>query len=232
MIDLHTHLLPGMDDGSDSVETSLAMLRQCAGVEGICATPHFYADRDAPDRFLRRRAEAWERLRAALPEDCPRIRLGAEVRYFDGLSRAEALPELCIDGTKLLLLEMPFGRWTERMLTEVEGICRRGLQPVAAHIERYMGLVPKGLLRAFTELDILLQCNAEFFLERRTARKALRFMAEGRVAFLGSDAHNVDKRPPNLAEAAALIERKLGPEPLAALREREAFFGLHAEVTG
>ena len=162
MIDLHTHLLPGMDDGSDSVETSLAMLRQCAGVEGICATPHFYADRDAPDRFLRRRAEAWERLRAALPADCLRIRLGAEVRYFDGLSRAEALPELCIEGTKLLLLEMPFGRWTERMLTEVEGICRRGLQPVAAHIERYMGLVPKGLLRAFTELDILLQCNAEF----------------------------------------------------------------------
>jgi tyrosine-protein phosphatase YwqE len=50
------------------------------------------------------------------------------------------------------------------------------------------------------------------------------------VAFLGSDAHNVDKRPPNLAEAAALIEKKLGGETLAALRQTEEAFGLYREV--
>ena len=226
MIDLHMHLLPGMDDGSESVETSLAMLARSGGTEGVCATPHFYADRDTPESFLRRRSAAWERLKAALPEGHVPIRLGAEVRYFEGMSRAEELPALCLKGTRLLLLEMPFQPWTERMLTEVEGLSRRGLVPVAAHLERYPELVPKGLLREFCELDLLVQCNAEFFLERRTSRRALKLLREGRVQLLGSDAHNVGARPPRLGEAAALIEKKLGPEVLAELRRTEESLGL------
>ena len=226
MIDVHMHLLPGMDDGSESVETSLGMLARSAGAEGVCATPHFYADRDTPESFLRRRSAAWARLKAALPEGHIPIRLGAEVRYFEGMSRAEELPALCLEGTRLLLLEMPFQPWTERMLAEVDGLSRRGLVPVAAHLERYLELAPKRLLREFWELDLLVQCNAEFFLERRTSRRALKLLREGRVQLLGSDAHNVGARPPRLAEAAALIEKKLGPEVLAELRRTEESLGL------
>ena len=229
MIDLHMHLLPGMDDGSESVETSLAMLARSAGTEGVCATPHFYADRDTPESFLRRRSAAWERLKAALPEGHIPIRLGAEVRYFEGMSRAEELPALCLEGTRLLLLEMPFQPWTERMLAEVDGLSRRGLVPVAAHLERYLELAPKRLLREFWELDLLVQCNAEFFLERRTSRRALKLLREGRVQLLGSDAHNVGARPPRLGEAAALIEKKLGPEVLAEIRKTEESLGLYSE---
>ena len=231
MIDLHMHLLPGMDDGSESVETSLAMLARSGGTEGVCATPHFYADRDTPGSFLRRRSAAWERLKAALPEGHIPIRLGAEVRYFEGMSRAEELPALCLEGTRLLLLEMPFQPWTERMLAEVDGLSRRGLVPVAAHLERYLELAPKRLLREFWELDLLVQCNAEFFLERRTSRRALKLLREGRVQLLGSDAHNLGARPPRLGEAAALIEKKLGPEVLAELRKTEESLGLYSEGT-
>ena len=154
------------------------------------------------------------------------------MRYFDGISRTEALQELCLAGTRLLLLEMPFVRWTERMLAETASLVRRGVQPVAAHIERYLTLEPKSVLRAFVEQDILLQCNAEFFLERRTARRALRLLAEGRIQLLGSDAHNVGERAPRLREAAELIEGKLGSEALAALRRREESLGLYDEVPG
>jgi protein-tyrosine phosphatase len=215
MTDFHAHLLPAIDDGSDSVETSLAMLDiwRAQGIGRVCATPHFYAERTTPERFLSRRAAALQALKAAGgggPKG-PEIRCGAEVRFFDGVGAAEALPALCLEGSDLLLLEMPFTRWTDRMLGEVAEIRQRGLRPVAAHLERYLDLNPGQTIRRFLDMDVLIQCNAEFFLSRRTARRALRMLREERIHFLGSDAHNVSSRAPDLGPALDLIERKLGP---------------------
>lgn len=213
MTDFHAHLLPGIDDGSDCVETSLAMLdmwrRQ--GIGRVCATPHFDGERTTPERFLRRRDDAWRALRAAMDAEHPEILLGAEVSFFSGISGAEDLPRLCLAGTDLLLLEMPFVRWTDRMLEEVADIRRRGVVPVAAHLERYLALNPRRTIRRFLEMDILVQCNAAFFLSFRTAGKALSLLRTEKVHFLGSDAHNITSRPPNLRAALDRIERKLGP---------------------
>lgn len=68
MVDFHSHVLPGMDDGADSVEMSLRMLEESArqGVDLIFATSHFYADEDDPHSFLQRRNEAYQVLRAAM----------------------------------------------------------------------------------------------------------------------------------------------------------------------
>ena len=224
MVDFHCHILPGIDDGSRNIEMTEAMLEEEArqGVTEICATPHFYADFTTPRRFLRARKEAFDSLCEAREEqDTPEILLGAEVRFFDGISAAEELQELCLEGTDLLLLEMPFTRWTDRMLTEVEELSRRGLQPVAAHIERYFGFNSDQLIRRFMDSDILIQCNAEFFLERRTSRVAMKLMKEERIHFLGSDAHNNSTRSPNLAKALERIEHKLGPEALERIRAIE-----------
>ena len=74
MIDLHSHLLPQLDDGSQSVKMSLAMLRREAeqGVDAVCATSHYYAHHEGIDAFCARRAEALERLTSALTDDLPR----------------------------------------------------------------------------------------------------------------------------------------------------------------
>ncbi|MBR5114783.1 MAG: capsular polysaccharide biosynthesis protein [Oscillospiraceae bacterium] len=229
MIDFHSHVLPGIDDGSDSVSTSLTMLEMWReqGIPRVCATPHFVAERTTPARFLQKRDEAFNELRAAAGDGGPELLLGAEVRFFDGISAADELPMLCLEGTQLLLIEMPFTRWTERMLGEITEICRRGLIPVAAHLERYLSFNPKKIIRRFMDMDILIQCNAEFFLERRTERKALALMREGRIHFLGSDAHNLTSRAPNLGPALALIEKKLGREAVERLLrvEEKAGFG-------
>ena len=229
MTDFHAHLLPAVDDGSDSVETSLAMLEawRSQGIDRVCATPHFYAERTTPERFLRRRAEALEALRTAMGpgEESPALLCGAEVRFFDGISGAEALPSLCLEGTDLLLLEMPFTRWTERMLHEVNELRQRGVRPVAAHLERYLDLNPRQTISRFLQTDVLIQCNAEFFLTRRTAGKALRMLREEKIHFLGSDAHNMGSRAPNLGPALALIERKLGPRALDRLFALEGMIG-------
>ena len=214
MTDFHSHFLPGIDDGSDSVETSLAMLDMWReqNISRVCATPHFYAEHTTPERFLRRRNAAYNDVRAAMDPAVkyPEILLGAEVRFFDGISNTKELPELCLEGTNLLLLEMPFVRWTERMLGEVADIRRRGIIPVAAHLERYMSFNAKKTIRRFLDMDLLIQCNAEFFLSMRTSRKALALLREERIHFLGSDAHNISSRAPDLGAALELIDRKLG----------------------
>ena len=110
MIDFHSHILPGMDDGSKSTQESLEMLDmlRAQGVDTVAATPHFYARENPPEVFLRRRAEAWNRLRPQLTADSPRVLLGAEVRYFQGISHVDRLHDLCLEGQDVLLLEMPF----------------------------------------------------------------------------------------------------------------------------
>lgn len=143
MIDFHTHILPEMDDGSESVEESIQMLELSAqqGVKWMVATPHFYADREDPKTFLERRHEAHVRLEQGIGgrENLPKIMLGAEVRYYEGISQSRELQKLKIEDSNLLLLEMPFIPWSDRMLHElVLAQKRSGLQIVLAHIERYL----------------------------------------------------------------------------------------------
>ena len=94
MTDLHTHILPGMDDGAKTPEESLQMLRmeRDQGVDTVVLTPHFYRDREWPERFLARRRASAEALRdalMALPEEeirnMPRLILGAAVAWVPNL---------------------------------------------------------------------------------------------------------------------------------------------------
>jgi len=225
MIDIHSHILPNLDDGSKSVEMSLEMLRRGAaqGVQTVVATPHFYPTRNNPEKFCEDRQNARERL-GQLPEGLPQVLLGAEVAYFDGISRSEELEGLCLGGTRLLLVEMPMTAWNDHMITELENISGNlGLQPVLAHVDRYLhrSQLPR-YLDYLLSVDVLAQANAEAFLEFSKRGKMLRLLKNGCLDFLGSDAHNLTTRPPNLAEAARVIEKKLGKEALADLTARSA----------
>ena len=141
MIDIHTHILPGMDDGSGSLEESLAMAKESArqGVRLLAATPHFYATQEDPERFLQRREKSLALLESAWQEGFPTLLVGAEVRYFDGISRVEEVSWLTLDHTRILLLEMPFTSWSGRMVDEVLELQRsRGLQVLLAHVSRVL----------------------------------------------------------------------------------------------
>ncbi len=213
MIDFHTHILPGVDDGSQSVEQSIEMLRMEAaqGITEVVLTPHFYAMEDNPQRFLARRQKAYDTLLAAMETGLPRLRLGAEVQYFEGLCSAEQLGELCIDGTRLLLLEMPFCPWTERMVENVlELNMRSELQVVLAHIERYLHWQSRDTLPWLLDEGVLMQCNASFFLEFSSRGRAMRMLREGQIHFLGSDCHGLTARPPQVGMARERIVKKLG----------------------
>ena len=101
--DIHSHVLPGIDDGSQSVEQSMEMLRHARkmGITRMVATPHFYAHNDNPAQFLQRRKEAEKKLRDAMAdEDLPELVMGAEVYYFPGMSDAAELQDMTIGDTE------------------------------------------------------------------------------------------------------------------------------------
>lgn len=219
MIDFHSHILPNIDDGSKSVEESVKLLEILAeqGVDTVCATSHFYPSEDSPECFLKKRSVAYERLKCALPQNkgLPNIILGAEVAYFPGISAVDTLKAMRLEGTNVLLLEMPNTEWSDYTVREVMDISVAGrVQVVIAHIERYAKKQKKHVLEALCEYGVLMQVNATYFTDFKTRRKALRQLKRGEIHLLGSDCHNLNKRAPQLAEAFRIIENKLGKEYL------------------
>lgn len=220
MIDFHSHILPGIDDGSHNAEESIELLKllHTQGVTSVVATPHFYANEQSVEVFLQRRSKAYDRLLEQCAEDVPQIRLGAEVLYYNGISRLEGLEKLCIDGTSVLLLEMPFTRWSSTVLREVlEMANNMGLTIVLAHIERYMRFQRSGVFEELMRNGVRMQVNASYFVEHMTRRAALRQLRTGQIHLLGSDCHGIENRPPRLDAAAAVITKKYGAELLQEL---------------
>lgn len=229
MLDLHTHILPQMDDGSQSPEETEKLLEMlCSqGVTELAATPHFYANRESLDAFLLRREECIKRMH---PQTRLPIHFGAEVAYFPGMQNCDALTKLQIGSSGLLLVEMPFRSWTDRM---VEDICtipvHLGLIPVLAHVDRYQGLGQFTKYRhRLAENEVLFQCNAEAFERGFSCRWALKQIKDGFIDFLGSDCHNLTTRPPQIAHAIGVIKKKAGAATLTQLEELSARW-LHKE---
>ena len=222
MIDWHSHILPGMDDGShDAAESiSLVNMQRAQGIDTVIATPHFYANDETVDSFLDRRKRALDLLKAELPEGPPEIILGAEVRYYQGISRMDGLKALRIEGSKLLLLEMPMSSWTEYMIRELIKMSgRSSIKIVLAHMERYLTLQTQDTWNRILECGILMQANASFFTSFSTKRRALTLLKEDNIHFVGSDCHNVTSRPPQIGKAFETIKKKLGEDYIHQMNE-------------
>ncbi len=236
VIDFHSHVLPGIDDGSKSVSESIAMLRMEAqqGIRCVAATPHFYAHHDRPERFLEKRqaAEALLRAEMARQENMPRLMVGAEVYYFPGMSQSDVLPGLAIGDTGAILVEMPPAPWTEHMYRELADIRSNwGLIPIVAHVDRYISpLRTFGIPERLEELPVLVQANAGFFRNPMTRGLALRLLREDRIQLLGSDCHNLNDRPPNLADAVQVIRKRLGKEALTQIHSWEMSLTGHGKI--
>lgn len=219
---MHSHILPGMDDGCKTPEESLRVVELCVeqGVAYMAATPHFYADAESPERFLARREAAAERLSAALKDrPAPRLCLGAEVAYYPGLLQQEGIERLCLGRSNYLLLEMPFSRWTPSVLRTVRALRHeQGVVPILAHIERYADMADRRTVDELLESGVLMQMNAEFFLDPHTHRQAVKLLRRGVVDVLGSDCHGAEHRVPNLGP----MWERMDDKRLAAAAERIA----------
>ena len=218
--DFHSHILPGIDDGSSSCEESIAMLRMEAeqGIRHVVATPHFYARYDNPEEFLRKRARAEKMLREEMAKEkgLPEFSIGSEVHFFNGIGDSDVVPRLTIGSKRCILIEMPHTPWTPAMYRELEKIWLQwGITPIIAHVDRYIApFHTHGIPERLEDLPVLVQANASFFLERRTASMAMRMLKNNQIHLLGSDCHNLTSRCPNLDAAVERIQSRLGRQAL------------------
>lgn len=226
MTDWHSHILPNVDDGSQSVEESIQLLKMLKqqGVDTVIATPHFHANSISVDEFKENCKTALDRLKAAIPSDFPKIVLGAEVRYYSGISKLKNLNELCVEGTDILLVEMPFEKWTKYTVNEIiELASMSNVTLVLAHIERYFSFVSSDTLTTLLRNGVHFQANASFFDSFTSRSKAIKMLKSGIISFIGSDLHNIKHRPPVLDRAFKVICKKLGQDYLANLNEYEHY---------
>lgn len=216
MTDLHTHILPGMDDGARNADESLSMLsaQKALGVDTVVLTPHYYRSRENAQHFLQRRAAAFDALNAAMSRtqgEYPRILLGAEVEWVPNLTDCELLPQLCLGESNYLLLELPRYTWSDSLIDQLYHLQQKtGIVPILAHIERYLRIQKRDRLRDIFSLGVPIQMSADMLLHSTTRHTAFSLLRKGCVSVIASDCHGTERRAPNLPPALEVIRRKFG----------------------
>lgn len=214
-IDFHAHILPGADHGSDSLKTSLQQLAlaKSAGVQTVVATPHFYPDHDNLGSFLERREETSAVLINSHSEECPNVALGAEVHICAGLENMDGLEQLCIAGTNVILLELPFHRWSDAILDTVLTLQHsKKFTPVLAHVDRYL---PEIIDLLFSH-GMLGQLNAESVCKLMRRKRLLAWAQSGSIVALGSDIHGASGAYDKFRKAEKVLGETRRPIMLAA----------------
>ena len=203
--DIHTHILPSVDDGAQSVEAAVELLRlqKNSGVERVALTPHFYPQIEDLAEFLARREQAYAALMSQWEEDTmPQLQLGAEVHYSPALVEME-LEQLTLGSEKYLLLEMPDYEVPAYVEQVVEQILRKGIIPILAHVERcaYFRSQPEMLLR-LVQAGALGQISARALKDKKDRGFGESCIKNGLGHIVASDLHNKIGKDPSLGELA------------------------------
>ncbi len=230
MIDIHSHILPGLDDGAGDLEEALEMARLAVadGIRVIVATPHLFKYKSGDLDAINEKSVILERL------DRFRDRLAAEglaLEILPGCDVSLSVDTLRLlaedrvltvnDGKRYLLLELPHFS----IPPTLEDICFRlqslGLTPIITHPER-QPLIQESpdRLGRLVDLGCLAQLTAGSLtggFGRRIARVSRQLVKKGYIHLLASDAHNTRGRPPILSQAVSVLSKLVGPEQARAM---------------
>lgn len=230
-IDLHCHILPGIDDGARSIEETLAMLAQAkeSGFRQIIATPHHHVHRgDAtPEKIL----EVLHRVQEQCDEEKLEIRLhaGNELYYTHGLT--DKLSEgmvLTMAGSKYALVEFSPGVPYADLRQAVLSVQQEGYFPILAHMERYECMVADWKRAGeLYDMGVYLQINAGSIVGaagRKVKKYTGRLLKEELLHFIGTDAHDTVQRSMQIEECVRYLEKKAGS------RNTEKYLREHAEA--
>lgn len=216
MVDLHTHILPAVDDGAKDLNESLALIDslKSQGIDEICLTSHYYPYEMSPEDFIAKRSMAYNRLKSGLENRQIKLVLGAEVQLNDILFNNGDLKDFCIEGTNYMLLELPYtDKFESGLVSKLDKfIDMYGIIPIIAHAERYLPVQKHPHLCAqFKECGCLIQLNCDSVIERgklnRTVKKLIK---NGLCDLLGSDCHNTGARPANFKAATDVLCNNYG----------------------
>lgn len=226
MIDIHLHILPGVDDGPATLDDALSLARSLVqeGVQVAVATPHY--NDEYPQLPAREIVERVGNLQRELDRHAIPLRLlvGHEALIQAGLVADVQSGRLAtLNGSRYLLLELWNSSWmpeTERVIFELRAL---GIVPVLAHPERYLAIQQdSNRLKALVEQGVLAQLTAGSLVgvQGKTARKcAETLLKRGLIHCIASDAHGPGRRPPAILQGMQATERIIGRAQAAQLIE-------------
>lgn len=222
LVDLHTHILPGVDDGAENFKEAVEMLKIAKhnGTTDIVVTPH-YLVRDMRSSGLKKEdlIQRFNTFRDAVKETLEGINLYFGAEMF-GVSNIEDVIEddmlITINNTKYVLVEFGFSDYLARTLEVTDKIINSGHTPVIAHPERYSFIQrnPRDIIK-FLEKGAVLQINTSSLAGQNgslTQDVALSFIENDLAAIVASDAHSTYQRIPDLSEAYSFISSNFSQE--------------------
>lgn len=219
MIDIHCHVLPGVDDGATDMDKSLEMLRFAydEGIDDIIATPHYHGGyMECKIDTIKDRFEILKKL-ASKDDKAGRVRLylGCEIYYYPSVVEwLEKGQVATMAGSDYVLLEFGFTSEVRDIFEGVTNVVNAGYLPIVAHAERYDKLV--GNVDAVEDLvsrGAYIQINSEVLRGGfRTKRFAKKLLKNHMVHFLATDAHGIRHRRPEMADAAEYIAKHYGED--------------------
>ena len=218
-VDIHTHILPGLDDGAQNMEQAMELLRMAweDGTGTVVLTPHYrgHYRKNTPQQLQ----EAFEHLRERAAKELPELMLylgneaGMELELGEKLEQGRVLS---LNGGHYVLLEFHNSVTQRRVVEGVLELLSCGFTPIIAHAERYDAFCQDRQLAAeVIRLGALIQINAgSFFGESGWTSKhcCKRLLRRGEVHFVASDAHDIKHRTPILSECYRKICRKYGAD--------------------
>lgn len=222
MIDIHSHLLFDIDDGSENIEKSVEMCRDAYknGFKAVVATPHM-SDYNHIASFVRERNAKIRELRSELlKQNIPlTVASGAELYLSDEIFSADSLDKLTINGSRYMLCEFPLGQFDiSRATMWMDELLDRGCIPILAHPERYLELHRN--LRVIDELldrGVIFQVNIDSLSGKNGERpQAMAVdMVERKIArIIATDAHETVRRHNRLREKLKDLPREITDEML------------------
>lgn len=229
IIDYHTHILPGIDDGSKDEEQSLAMINSLKeqGVTTICLTPHFYHFKEDIESFIQRRKEAFEKIKPLGETTGIKFVLGSEVYFDESILYLEDLRPLCLNEGRYILLELPFdvsinSSWIQKI---IKLKVNKQVTPILAHVDRYPKIANQP--DVFDEL-LGIGCKIQMNLSAIDSgifkrKKWINRIKDGEIHALGSDCHNMDTRPPAYKIYSDQIKKAVDPSVFDNITQKEFF---------
>lgn len=202
--DIHTHIVPGVDDGAESLEESLEMISQMReqGVLNIVATPHY------PDGKTEKIKDAFDMLKKSVEDKYPDMKLYLGNELLNGPGVIEALKNktaLTIAGTKYILVEFLPSDSQRKIYSALREYILEGYIPIVAHVERYEALHKNyDILDEIINMGAYIQMNTESLVGGMFDRRAAycrKLLENGYIHFLGSDCHGAEKRKPLMKHA-------------------------------
>lgn len=232
VIDVHAHILPGIDDGSRTMEESIRLLEMAVsqGISAVIATPHY--SRHGKNADLDRLTEE---LRTAVHDRLPELLLytGQETYYHESLpERLKEKQAWTLSGSPYVLVEFSPGDSYQQLYRGIRKLVSFGYIPVLAHVERYACLRQGRNLEELMGCGCRLQMNYDSlkgsFLSSET-RWCRKQVLEGRIFLLGTDMHRLDFRPPDIREPLSWLEGHVEPELLRKMVHDNALRIIQAE---